>query len=366
MRRVLVLIKGLGRGGAEQLLVSAAPHVDRARFSYRVAYLLPHKDDLVESLHARGVPTTCLGGKGSLVALARLRRLVRDERIDVLHVHSPVAAALARTAIPASGPSIVYTEHNVWDRYHPATRLANAVTYRRNAWVFTVSDEVRRSIRPPGSVGRAALPPVETLYHGPDHSLLAARADPAALRKELGIPEDTLLVGAVGNLKAHKGYGVLLEAASRVVRDAPETHFVIVGRGPLEHALRQQRDRAGLRDHVTFTGHRPDAARLAGTFDVFVMSSLQEGLSIALLEAMAQGRAVVVTRVGGLPEAVTDGRDGLLVPPSDPDALAAALLRLAGDEALRERLGAAAAGRAVDFDIRRAVHRMEDVYEVVA
>ncbi len=367
MRRVLVLIKGLGRGGAEQLLVSAAPHLDRQRFAYRVAYMLPHKDQLVEELHARGVATTCLGDAGMVAVPRRLRRLVRQEQIDVVHVHSPVAAAMARTALPRTGPPIVYTEHNVWARYHPATRAANALTYGRNAWVFTVSDEVRRSLGagPWPTRGHAALP-VETLYHGPEP---VGSGEPDAsdrIRAELGVPRDAPLVGAVGNLKTHKGYGFLLEAAARVVRRIPDARFVVVGQGPLEAALRRQRDELGLQDHVTFTGYRADAPTLAGAFDVFVMSSLQEGLSIALLEAMARGRPVVVTRVGGLPEVVRDGVDGLLVPPRDVDAMADALLRLVRDPQLRARLGTAARARAAGFDIRTAVARMETVYEAVA
>lgn len=360
--KVVFLIKGLGRGGAEQLLVSTVRHADRSRFSFRVAYLLPWKDALVAELRAEGAGVGCLDGARGVGWTARFRRLARQA--DIVHVHSPYAAIGARLTVPRDVP-FVYTEHNEWPRYHRATYWGNALTYGRNDHVFTVSDQVMSSIR--ASRARLGqLPPIETLHHGPDPALLERAAVNDGARAELTGGREALVVGTVANLKAHKGIDQLLEAVPIVLRDLPDVRFVVVGRGPLEEELRARSRAMGLDGAVWFTGFREDAARLAGAFDVFVLPSLHEGLPIALLEAMALGRPSVVTPVGGVPEVVEHGRDALVVPRSQPAALAAAIVELLRDRSMRARLGANAKRRAASFDIRRAVRRMEDVWTSLA
>jgi Glycosyltransferase Family 4 len=169
---VLILIKGLGRGGAEQLLLSGVPYLDTATYRYQFAYLLPWKDSLVPELTAAGFGVHCLDGARGPGWTGRLRRLVRAEGIRLVHVHSPVAAAGAR-AVAGRRTRVVYTEHNLWDRYHPATWAANLATFPRNDHVFAVSETVRASIRYPGPLRRLLpMPPVETLHHGLDPAAL--------------------------------------------------------------------------------------------------------------------------------------------------------------------------------------------------
>jgi glycosyltransferase involved in cell wall biosynthesis len=359
---VLVLIKGLGRGGAEQLIVSAARHLDRGRFDYEVAYLLPHKDALVAELESAGLRVHCLRAGRGPGWVGRLRSLVRDRRIDLLHVHSPLAAIGARLGLRRRGPRLVYTEHNVWDRYHPATRWANLATFPRNDHVFAVAEHVRASITYPRALSFLTMPPTETLHHGIDVDLVPTPA-PNGVRAELGIAPDAPIVGTVANFKAHKAHDVLLRAAERVRREVPDVRFVLVGTGPLEEDVRRRTAERGLGDAVVFAGFRDDVPRVAAAFDVFALPSAYEGLSIALLEAMALGRPPVVTRVGGLPEVIEHEVNGLLVPSGDPDALASQILRLLRDPAMRASVGEEARRRAASFDIRRAVRRSEAVYE---
>jgi glycosyltransferase involved in cell wall biosynthesis len=362
-RGVLIVIKGLGRGGAEQLLASGAPYLDRERYRYQFAYLLPWKDSLVGELSALGLPVHCLQGARGAGWVGRLRSLVRQSGVDLIHVHSPVAAAAARVAA-GHGTRIVYTEHNLWSRYHPATYAANLLTFPRNQHVFAVSDEVRASVRYPAPLRALPMPPVETLHHGLDPAAVAAwdGGDDQAVRAELGIPEGVPVVGNIANFKAAKDHVTLLQAAAKVRAAVPEVRFVLVGQGPLEPQTRRLAGELGLEGTVVFAGFRTDAQRLAATFDLFTLSSTYEGLPIALIEAMALGRPAVVTGVGGTPEVVTDGAEGLVVPPRDPSALADGLLRLLGDAELRAGMGARARARAFDFDIRKAVRRMEQVY----
>ena len=360
MPGVLIVIKGLGRGGAEQLLLSGVPYLDTASYRYQFAYLLPWKDSLVPELTGAGFAVHCLEGARGPGWAGRLRALVRREGIGLVHVHSPVAAAGVR-AVAGRRTRVVYTEHNLWDRYHPATWAANLATFPRNDHVFAVSETVRQSIRYPGPLRLLPMPPLETLHHGLDPAALPVPGRDG-VRAELGIPEDAPVVGSVANFKAAKDHATLLRAAAQVRQAIPSVRFVLVGQGPLEAETRRLAGQLGLDQTVVFAGFRTDATRLMAGFDAFALSSTYEGLPIALIEAMAVGCPAVVTRVGGTPEVVADGVHGFLVPPRDPAALAAGLTRLLGDRALRDGLGEAAAARARDFDIRTAVRRMEQVY----
>jgi glycosyltransferase involved in cell wall biosynthesis len=362
-RRILILIKGLGRGGAEQILASAAPHLDTARFEYRAAYLLPWKDSLVKDLEEAGVRTVCLGNPPRVAWPARLRRLITQERIDLVHAHSPVPASVARLLLPRRGVKMVYTEHNVWERYHPLTRSANALTFPLNDHVFAVSDHVRDSVRYPSALARLRMPVVETLYHGIDPNSVDVWTTRNGVREELGIKEGAPVVGTVANFKPHKRLDILLRAAGVVRRNIPDVRFVFVGKGPTETEVHQMARSLHLDETVVFSGFREDAPRVVTSFDVFVLSSEFEGLSIAAVEALALGKPVVVTSVGGLPEVVRDDVEGFVVPPGDHRALAERIIQLLRDPMLRARMGAAGCIRAEAFDIRRSVSRMESVYE---
>lgn len=362
--RILLLIKGLGKGGAEGLLVGAVRHADRSRFEYEIAYLLPWKDDLVADLAGLGAKVHCLDGARGAGWVGRMRQLVKSRGIDLIHVHSPYPAAAARLALPRSMP-IVYTEHNVWRRYRAPTYWGNLLTFSRNRHVFAVSEHVRASIEYPRPMAHVRMPPVETLYHGVDHGAVEGWAGADGVRAELGIPEDVPVVGTVAHLKTHKGHRHLLDAAAIVRRTHPEARFVLVGRGPLEESLRRQARELGLDEAVVFTGFRDDALRVLASFDLFVLPSEHEGLPIALVEAMALGKPAVVTRVGGNPEVVRDGRDGRVVEPAKPGLLAEAIVDLLRDDGLRASMGEAARARAASFDIRRAVPRIEQVYQEI-
>jgi glycosyltransferase involved in cell wall biosynthesis len=364
-RSVLLLIKGLGPGGAERLLVASARYFDRSRFRYVAAYVLPWKDALAPELEGAGVPVTCLGGSPGVGWVPRLRALVRDEGIELVHSHLPYTGVWARVAL---GDRVrhVYTEHNEWGCYRPPTYWGNLLTFPRNDQVFAVSEQVRRTIRYPRALRPALrLPPVETLYHGPAAVGLASRSEARALLEGLGIVDSRPVVGCVANFRAEKAHQDLLRAATVVRERIPDACFVLVGQGPLEERTRRLARDLGLTDSVLFAGYREDVARLCAAFDLFTLSSVHEGLPVALLEAMAAGIPAVVTDAGGLPEVVEDGVHGRVVPRRDPAALAAAIVELLRDEGLRARMGRAARERARRFDIRSAVRRMEQVYEAL-
>ncbi|MGH2406387.1 MAG: glycosyltransferase, partial [bacterium] len=272
--RVLLLIKGLGLGGAERLLERSIPHLDRRAFAYSMCYLLPWKDALVGAFETAGIPVHCLNVRYAVDpgALSRLIALARRGRIDVIHAHLPVPGVLARLARRRAGVRLVYTEHGIPSRSHIVTRLANAMTYRMNDAVIAVSDEVARRVRP---YIRGERPPLVTIPNAIDPALFAHQAiSRDRLCSEFGFPEDAQVIVNVGNLRAVKGHRHLLAAARRVIDREPRARFLLVGIGPLAGRLAQEARRLGLNGQVVFTGFRPDAASLIGSSDLFVLSSV--------------------------------------------------------------------------------------------
>jgi glycosyltransferase involved in cell wall biosynthesis len=358
--RVLWLIKGLGRGGAEQLLVSSLASLDRDRIAVEVAYLVAEKDALVEEFAAADVPVHCLGTDAGWPL--RLRALVQQHRIDIVHTHAPYAAAFARPILAGTGTAVVHTEHGPWDRYRRGTYWANLLTYGANRYAFAVSDYVRDSIERPKALRWLRMPPVETLYHGLDTTATrATTAEVGDLRTSLGIAPDAPLIGTVANFRAQKRYDVLLRAATRVAASRPEVRFLLVGDGPLLDEMQSLAAELRLNATVIFAGRRDDALAVMQCLDVFVLASAYEGLPIALVEAMTLHRPVVVTRVGGISELVRE-EDGLMVDVDDPAALAAAIERLIDDPELRADYAERAAKRADAFDLRHAVERQQRLY----
>lgn len=364
--KVAHLIKGLGRGGAESLLPQTLARRGDG-FDYTVGYLLPWKDALVGEVEAAGASVRCLGGRSNLGLLARVpavARWLREERADVVHAHLPLAGVVARLAGRAAAVPVVYTEHNLQKRYHLATRWANRLTWRLQRRVVAVSGEVAESIR--HHLGTRV--PVTVVRNGIDTEGPAPTpAEVAALRARWGIAADAPVVGTVAVLRRQKRLDLWLAAARRLRAERPACRFLIVGDGPLRGELEAEAQRLGIAEAVVFAGLQSPVASYVAACDVMMISSEFEGLPLALLEAMAAERAVVATRVGGIPEVVEDGTSGVLVPFGDPDALAAAAGALLVDPERRALLGAAARQRVgAEFGVARMARELESIYRQVA
>jgi len=365
--RVLWLIKGLGPGGAERLLVSAAHVHDRDRFSIDVAYLLAGKDHLTGELAAAGVTVhllspTCAGDPRWPW---RLRRLLGSGRYDVVHVHSPLLAVAARALCFTLGgrrrPRLMSTEHNVWSNHAWPTRVSNFLTWGADDVRLAVSDDVRASVWPPSRRRR-----VEVLLHGTELApLRAARAQRDEVRRRLGVRADEILVGTVANFRAQKAYPDLLQAARHVLDRGLPVRFIAAGQGPLEAEVRRLHAELALGERFSLLGYRDDVPALLGACDVFVMTSRNEGSPVAVMEAVAAGLPVVATDVTGIDTVVRHDIEALLVPAGRPELMAGALARVASDPELRERLAVAASRRAEHFDISRTVRRLEELYRSV-
>jgi glycosyltransferase involved in cell wall biosynthesis len=360
--KVAWLIKGLGAGGAEHLLVSLARGIDRDRFAVSAAYVLDWKTALLPALEHEGVDAHCLGVKDGrdLRWVLRLRRFLKDGRFDVVHVHSPLVAAASRAVVLTmrTRPRIISTEHNSWASHGRITRLLNRVTYRMDAAHIAVSAKVVASL-PDHLAART-----EVLVHGVDlDAVHRAVADREAARQELGLGPGQVAVCTVANLRWQKGYPDLMLAAKAIIDEGHDVVFLAVGQGPLEQELRQRHDELGLGDRFRFLGYRADALRVLGASDVFALASIHEGYPLAVMEAMAAGLPIVATNAGGVPDAVRDGEEGLVVESKRPDLLADALRKVVSDSSMRQRFGAAALARSASFSIDAALHRIEELYE---
>ncbi|MCO8127443.1 glycosyltransferase [Acidimicrobiia bacterium EGI L10123] len=361
--RVLWLSKGLGPGGAERLLLSFARAGDQRRFAFHAAHLLPGKSQLAEPLRAAGIDVTCLDGPqiADLRWLGRFRSLLLRERIDVVHVHSPLVAAFVRPVVMTvrPRPALVSTAHNMWPSFHVATRALDRLTASLDDHLFSVSEPVHDSL--PGRLRVRS----EVLVHGVDvNEIEQRRKERDHGRAALGV-EGKRVVLAVANLRADKDYPNLFDAAERVLGDHDDVVFLAIGQGQMEAELRTDLARRGLGDRFRMLGYQEDPIRHLVAADVFTLASRHEGLPISLLEALAAGLPAAVTAVGGVPDVITDGVEGRLVPSQDPTALAEAISELLEPETCA-RMSAAASERARDFGIVRAVERQQAVYEQLA
>lgn len=364
--RVLWLAKGLGPGGMERLLVNHARTGNWEEFSYSAAYLVDRPNSVVPELEELGVTCTRFeNGSGSDPRwLPALRRLAIDHDIDIIHVHSPMPAAMTRPLAKLMGrwgPKVIYTEHNTWDCYGRVTRLANAATYLLDDAQLAVSNDAKASV--PSRLRRR----VEVLTHGiVIGEVESHRGQRRRMRDELGLDDDEVVVITVAHLRTEKAYDIMLNAARKVVDEHPQAVFLSVGHGPLESDMRELHGRLGLGDRFRFLGFRSDVLDLMAGSDIFSLSSHQEGLPVSFMESTALGLPTVATAVGGLVDHVGNGVNGMLVSPGDSFALAEALGRVIEDPALREQLGKGALGVAKRFDAADAVRRQEQIYADLA
>jgi glycosyltransferase involved in cell wall biosynthesis len=308
-----------------------------------------------------GVEPVRMRGEWDLAAVARLRRLMGSYRPDVIHAHTAHAHTLVGLARGCRLRPAVVVSRRVDFHLHggPAGRWK----YKRLAdCIVPVSDGVRRVLVSDGLDPRT----LRIVHSGVDVEKFGDNVAPTALRRELGLDPHAPLIGNIAALVPHKDHATLLRAARLVADVVPRVHWVIAGIGPLEAELRELAAELGLAGSVTFLGFRHDVANVLAALDVFALSSAEEGLCTSLLDAMLLERAVVATRVGGVPEVVVDGVTGRLVPARDPAPLAAAILALLAAPENAARMGRAGRARVLaQFDLRQTVHRTLTVYEEV-
>jgi len=324
--------------------------------------MAPEDSDILATADSRGFPTIPLlfHGEADFGFVRRFRARIEDEQPDLVHLHSRRGAdTLGLLAAWRSDVPTVLTRRVA----APEPGFIARLKYGRCDRVISVSDGIRDVL-----IGEG-IPPdqVVTVHSAIDaESLPDDCADGADLRRSFDLPDDSLIIAMVAQFVDRKGHDVLLDALPEVLDAEPRAHVLLFGEGARHEAVSTRVQREGLGGRVRLPGFRDDLHALLPCCDVLVHPARSEGLGVALLEAAAAGLPVVATRVGGIPEAMVDGRTGLLVEEDAPDELGQALMRLLGDTDLRRRMGAE--GRAwvkVERSVPVMVRRNRAVYESV-
>jgi len=355
------------RGGQNQVLLT----VNGLRAFGQRAALAAHPDGELRRRAQEGLDLIPIAPRSEvdLTAGWRLARVIRRLAPDIIHAHDPHGVAMAGMALSIGGasrwregrkaPALVASRRV---DFHLKANSFSRWKYRQVDAFVAASEAIRQMLIGDGvAEGR-----VVTVHEGIDVDRIDGT--PAVnVHETLWLPHHAPLVGNVAALVPHKGQRYLIEAAHLVVQKIPDARFVILGEGELrehlEHLVREHH----LEKHVLLPGFRTDVIGCIKGFDLFVMSSVTEGLGTSLLDAMACRKAIVGTRAGGIPEVVDEGRTGLLVEPRDPHQLADAILRLIQDEAMRKRMAEAGYARVRErFTVERMVADTAAVYSRLA
>lgn len=348
------------RGGQSQVRYTV---LGLREMGHRVVLVAQPDGELLKRM-SEGMDLIPLGPRNEvdLAAAWRLSRVLKKMSPAIIHAHDPHAVSMAATALsiatPSPRPKLVASRriefrigHNSFSRWK----------YSQVDHFLAVSAAVRDRLVADGIPAKKIsivhdgvdIERVVNLPHGNVHAALY-------------LPTHSPVVGTIGALVAQKAQRHLVDAAAIVAREVPDVRFVILGEGELRPALEEQIKHLHLTRHVFLAGFRPDVLELLKDFDVFALSSIQEGLCTSLIDAMAASKPAVATAVGGVPEVIADGETGFLVPAKDDKALAAKIVTLLKDEGLRRRMGAAALVRARQhFTVERLVMGTADAYESV-
>ncbi len=362
--RVLHIVPSFGAGGAERVAANLLRTSDREQFDVGAISLRgPFGTDTEETLAQDGIPVWYLGKERGFdpLVLARVVRIMEHFRPQVVHTHTYALLYAFPYMLYRRIPAMVHTVHNLAEREidNWAGHLVRRIAFWRGVLPVAIAREVADSVR--RFYGLDDFPlipngiPIDT-YRGPS-------IDRERWRNNEGFgPTDVLFV-CVAGLRPQKNPILLLEAFHRGLSSDPRAHLLFVGRGALKPDLEGRIGALGLRERVHLLGLRWDVPEILNATDVFVMSSDYEGNPLSVMEAMAAGKSMICTAVGGVPELVEDGECGLLVPPRDAKALAYAMRYVLESPEARKSMGEASARRAVErFDLRVMTEAYENLY----
>ena len=364
MKTILHVIDTTGPGGAETVFIDLATRLPADKF--RSVVVIRGKGWVYDELRRRGVEPVLLDAKGSFNwrYLYRLCRLIQDERVDLIqshllgsNVYCSLAGLLTRTPAVATFHGSVDIGENERLQW-----LKSGAINKGTGAIVAVTDSLRDDI-----VNRTQLNPVKikVIYNGIDTASFQ-RQHTSELRNKYGWPDGDIVIGSLGNIRPAKGYDILLKAAALVGQSPGSYRFVIAGQGKgrLYEELLELRKRLGLEEHVKFLGFADDAASFLAGLDLFLSTSISEGLPLSAIQAMVAKLPVIATRCGGYEGLVNHRENGWLVEVGNPRAIAEAIQLVAGDADLRGRLAENASRHAIStFDISVMLGAYQALYE---
>jgi len=339
------------RGGQEQLFSLMLGIRDR---QHQVWLAAPSDSPLSSKAQQSGIEAYCFGQRSELSpwAFFQLWKILGKQDFDIIHLNTPRPLVVGGLGAKLRGiPMRVCSRRVNFPLNSPLSRLK--YNWMQES-VVTVSVSIRRTL----IEGGVSPDLIKVIYEGVDLDWVDSQQLPDPDPVNSG-----LVVGTVAYLSPEKGHRTLLEAAARVLSRVPDVHFILVGSGELMSSLKARVEELGIQKNVTFTGFRDDSEALMKQFDVFCLPSVSEGLSSAILVAMASSVPVVATQVGGIPELVIDGETGILVPPGDVAQLVDGLCKILESSQLREKMGCAGRQRIEErFTLERKLNETEKLY----
>ncbi len=364
--RVVLLLATGTNGGAQEHAYTLLSRLDQSRYQASVVSL-SHGSTL-KRIAGLGFPVLVVDEPDDAVAVGALAAHLVGVQPDVLHNHMYRAelvgtrAAIALEEIGRRRPYVLSTVHSSRVRSPEDREQLRRLTPRMDRLIA-----VSRAIVAKIANERGGGAPVSLIYNGVDLARYDHQEPCCTLREEYGLPADAQLVGVVARLEPEKGHPTLLEAWPAVVAAVPSARLLVVGEGSRCEALKAQSADLAIDGTVVFAGRRDDVPAVTAALDVAVLPSYREAQGVTILEAMALSRPVVASAVGGIPEMIDDGRSGLLVPPHDPPALAAAIIRLLQDHAYADMLGRGGHDLVHErFCVELMVQSIESIYDEAA
>ena len=362
VRVVEVMATGTN-GGAQEHVFNLVNRLDHGFYDVSIVSLSP--GSAVRRLQRAGFAVTVIDEPDDVIATATLAAHLADARPDVVHNHmfrAEVVGTKAAVALATAGhrrPFVISTVHSSRVRSCEDQEQLRRIT-RLMDRLIVVSSSIEQKVVDEGRLGAERV----LIHNGVDLDRLDHQEPCCTLREEYGMEPGASIVGVVGRLELEKGHPTLLEAWPMVLEAVPGAYLLIVGEGSRHDALRQIAREQGIERHVIFTGRRDDIPAVTAALDVAVLPSYREAQGLTILEAMAMSRPVVASNVGGIPEMVEDGVTGLLVPPHDPPALAAAIGRLLLDHPFADTLARAGHDLVHDrFCVQRMVNAVQELYD---
>ncbi|RYY30542.1 MAG: glycosyltransferase [Chitinophagaceae bacterium] len=361
---VLHIIKSLGRGGAETLLPETLIKHDQHAFQFHYIYFIPWKDQMVGAIKAAGGVVTAMPAGNNLSIMAKIPAIVkyvRKHNIRLIHCHLPWAGITGRIVGKLTGVPVVYTEHNLWERYHKLTYHLNKITYSSQERVIAVSAEVAASIR---NNHHKNKPHVQVVLNGINTEKFRRTGQPEVnIRTKFNIPAQAILIGITCVFRAQKRLTTWLEIAHALHQKFPDVHFIIIGDGVLKDEIHAKAAALNTNGYVHFAGLQTEIRPYLETLDIFMMSSEFEGLPIALLEAMSMEVMPACTNAGGISELVKDEINGIVVPVASPMLLVSRLEPYLADVSKIREMGRHARATVIaDFSMEKMVGELEQIY----
>ena len=337
IRVVQVLATGTN-GGAQEHLFGLVSRMDPTRYDVSIVSLSP--GSAVRKLQRAGFAVLLIDEPDDAIAVGALAAHLAEVRADVVHAHMYRAETVATRAVLALAeighrrPYLVSTVHSSRVRSEEDRQTLRDLTPHMDQ-LIAVSRMIEKKLHDEGRTSA----PIRLIYNGVDLTRYDEQEPCCTLPEEYGLEPGSQLVGVVARLEPEKGHPTLLEAWPQVLRSVPDSYLLIVGEGSRREALEAQARELRVAHRVVFTGRRDDVPAVTAALDVAVLPSYREAQGLSILEAMALSRPVVASNVGGIPEMITDGETGLLVPPHDADALATAIIRLLRDHPFADVIG---------------------------